>query len=71
MTQETERLKTQLLAAEVEIARLQSALDELKTTCERHNDPMWRGFANDYDKGFSDCAASLLYGINHITGADK
>ena len=53
------------------IARLQSALDELKTTCERHNDPMWRGFANDYDKGFSDCAASLLYGINHITGADK
>ena len=70
-SQETERLKTQLLAAEAEIARLQSALDELKTTCERHNDPMWRGFANDYDKGFSDCAASLLYGINHITGADK
>ena len=54
-----------------EIARLQSALDELKTTCERHNDPMWRGFANDYDKGFSDCAASLLDGINRITGADK
>ena len=53
------------------IARLQSALDELKTTCERHNDPMWRGFANDYDKGFSDCAASLLDGINRITGADK
>ena len=53
------------------IARLQNALGELKTTCERHNDPMWRGFANDYDKGFSDCAASLLYGINHITGADK
>lgn len=71
MTQETERLKTQLLAAEAEIARLQSALDELKTTCERHNDPMWRGFANDYDKGFSDCAASLLDGINRITGTDK
>ena len=53
------------------IARLQSALDELKTTCERHNDPMWRGFANDYDKGFSDCAASLLDGINRITGTDK
>ena len=69
--QETERLKTQLLAAEAEIARLQSALDELKTTCERHNDPMWRGFANDYDKGFSDCAASLLDGINRITGTDK
>ena len=32
---------------------------------------MWGGFANDYDKGFSDCAASLLDGINHITGADK
>ena len=47
MTQETECL---LLAAEVEIARLQNALGELKTTCERHNDPMWRGFANDYDK---------------------
>ena len=70
-SQETERLKTELLAAEVEIARLQSALDELKTTCERHNDPMWRGFANDYDKGFSDCAASLLDGINRITGTDK
>ena len=68
MTQETERL---LLAAEVEIARLQNALGELKTTCERHNDPMWRGFANDYDKGFSDCAASLLDEINRITGADK
>ena len=53
------------------IARLQSALDELKTTCERHNDPMWRGFANDYDKGFSDCAASLLDGINRIIGTDK
>ena len=71
MTQETERLKTQLLAAEAEIARLQNALGELKTTCERHNDPMWRGFANDYDKAFSDCAASLLYGINRITGTDK
>ena len=66
-----ERKNKQLLAAEAEIARLQSALDELKTTCERHNDPMWRGFANDYDKGFSDCAASLLDGINRITGADK
>jgi len=53
------------------IARLQSALDELKTTCERHNDPMWRGFANDYDKGFSDCAASLLDGINRITGTKE
>ena len=53
------------------IARLQSALDELKTTCKRHNDPMWRGFANDYDKGFSDCAASLLNEINRITGTDK
>ena len=70
-SQETERLKTELLAAEAEIARLQSALDELKTTCERHNDPMWRGFANDYDKGFSDCAASLLDGINRIIGTDK
>ena len=66
-----ERKNKQLLAAEAEIARLQSALDELKTTCERHNDPMWRGFANDYDKGFSDCAASLLDGINRITGTDK
>lgn len=53
------------------IARLQSALDELKTTCERHNDPMWRGFANDYDEGFSDCAASLLDGINRITGTKE
>ena len=53
------------------IARLQSALDELKTTCERHNDPMWRGFANDYDKGFSDCASSLLDSINRVIGTDE
>ena len=66
-----ERKNKQLLAAEAEIARLQSALDELKTTCERHNDPMWRGFANDYDKGFSDCAASLLDSINRTIGTDK
>ena len=34
MTQETERLKTQLLAAEAEIARLQSALDEVRKFCD-------------------------------------
>lgn len=62
MTQETERLKTQLLAAEVEIARLQSALDEIRLYVI---DSEW----NDEDNTIY--IPSLLHEINRITGTDK
>ena len=68
MTQETERLKTQLLAAEAEIARLQSGLDELKKTCI---EVLGLGISDEFERGW-DCAHhSVLRRIKEITGTDK
>ena len=62
MTQETERLKTQLLAAEAEIVRLQSALDKIRLYVI---DSEW----NDEDNTIY--IPSLLHEINRIIGTDK
>ena len=68
MAQETERLKTQLLAAEAEIARLQSALDELKKTCI---EVLGLGISDGFERGWGRAHHSVLRRIEWITGADK
>ena len=68
MTQETERLKTQLLAAEAEIARLQSALDELKKTCI---EALGLGISGEFERGWDRAHRKVLRTIEEITGADK
>lgn len=68
MTQETERLKTQLLAAEAEIARLQSGLDELKKTC---NDVLDLGISDEFERGWDRAHHRVLRRIKGITGTDK
>ena len=68
MAQETERLKTQLLAAEVEIARLQSALDELKEWCRFQ---LCENDGTQWDAGWCASHRRILNEINRITGADK
>ena len=68
MTQETECLKTELLAAEAEIARLQSALDELKKTCIK---VLGLGISNEFERGWDRAHHRVLRTIEEITGADK
>lgn len=71
MTQETERLKTQLLAAEVEIARLQSALDDLKEWAQDEKQKSLDSDLSEYNNAKYVMAALLVENINRITGADK
>ena len=66
--QETERLKNQLLAAEAEIARLQSALDELKEWCRFQ---LCENDGTQWDAGWCASHRRILNEINRITGADK
>ena len=68
MTQETECLKTELLAAEAEIARLQSALDELKKTCI---EVLELGISDEFERGLGCAHHRVLRRIEGITGADK
>ena len=68
MTQETERLKTQLLAAEAEIARLQSGIDELKKTCIK---VLGLGISDEFERGWDRAHHCVLRRIERITGADK
>ena len=67
-SQETERLKTELLAAEAEIARLQSALDELKEWCRFQ---LCENDGTQWDAGWCASHRRILNEINRITGADK
>ena len=67
-SQETERLKTQLLAAEAEIARLQSALDELKEWCRFQ---LCENDGTQWDAGWCASHRRILNEINRITGTDK
>ena len=71
MTQETERLKTQLLAAEVEIARLQSALDDLKEWAQDEKQKSLDSDLSEYNNAKYVMAALFVENINRITGADK
>lgn len=68
MTQETERLKTQLLAAEAEIARLQSGIDELKKTC---NEVLDLGVSDEFERGWGCAHRRVLRRIEGIIGTDK
>ena len=68
-SQETERLKTQLLAAEAEIARLQSALDEVRKFCDGEIDDF--DCESLYDQGILCGFRLVVKKINRITGADK
>ena len=69
MTQETERLKNQLLAAEAEIARLQSALDEIKSHIKSHLDEDYD--EDDFDRGWLSAFKRINHNVNRITGTDK
>ena len=66
--QEIERLKTQLLAAEAEVARLQSGIDELKKTCIK---VLGIGISNEFERGWDRAHHRVLRTIEEITGADK
>ena len=66
--QEIERLKTELLAAEAEIARLQSALDELKEWCRFQ---LCENDGTQWDAGWCASHRRILNEINRITGTDK
>jgi hypothetical protein len=71
MTQETERLKTELLAAEVEIARLQIALDELKEWAQDEKQKSLDGDLSKYNNAKYVMAALFVENINRIIGTDK
>lgn len=66
--QETERLKTQLLAAEAEVARLQSGIDELKKTCIK---VLGLGISDEFERGWDRAHHGVLRTLEEITGADK
>ena len=66
--QETERLKSQLLAAEAEVARLQSGIDELKKTCIQ---VLGLGISDEFERGWDRAHHGVLRTIEEITGADK
>lgn len=68
MSRETEHLKNQLLAAQVEIARLQSALDELKKTCI---EVLGLGISDEFERGWGRAHHRVLRRIEGITGTDK
>lgn len=63
MTQEA-----QLIAAEAEIARLQSALDELKEWCRFQ---LCENDGTQWDAGWCASHRRILNEINRITGTDK
>ena len=60
--------KTQLLAAEAEVARLQSGIDELKKTCIK---VLGLGISNEFERGWDRAHHRVLRTIEEITGADK
>lgn len=63
-----ERKNKQLLAAEAEIARLQSGLDELKKTC---NDVLDLGVSDEFERGWDRAHHRVLRRIEGIIGTDK
>lgn len=63
-----ERKNKQLLAAEAEIARLQSALDDLKKTC---NDVLDLGVSDGFEQGWGCAHRRVLCRIEAIIGVDK
>ena len=70
-SQETECLKTELLAAEAEIARLQSALDDLKEWAQDEKQKSLDSDLSEYNNAKYVMAALFVENINRITGADK
>lgn len=36
------------------------AVHLLKQFIEMHNNPEWRGYPNDYDRGYADCCKAIL-----------
>ena len=63
-----ERKNKQLLSAEAEIARLQSALDELKEWCRFQ---LCENDGTQWDAGWCASHRRILNEINRITGTDK
>ena len=66
--QETEHLKTELLAAEAEVARLQSGLDELKKTCI---EVLELGVSDEFERGWDRAHHRVLRRIEGIIGTSK
>jgi len=64
-----ERKNKQLLAAEAEIARLQSALDEIKSHIKSHLDEDYD--EDDFDRGWLSAFKRINHNVNRITGTDK
>lgn len=63
MSNELERLKTELIAAEVEIARLNEGLVQLK---EKARFFKYCPLECDYDRGFSRASSLILDKINDM-----
>lgn len=59
------------IAQEVEIARLQRGLDELRKMAFNLKTDLLRENHVEYDKGWKDCASSFYHEINRIVGEIK
>jgi hypothetical protein len=68
LQQENERLKTELLAAEAEIARLESGFGDLKQWAE---ETISIESKDSFDMGMDLACESLINRINRITGILK
>ena len=66
-----ERKNKQLLAVEAEIARLQSALDDLKEWAQDEKQKSLDGDLSEYNNAKYVMAALFVENINRITGTDK
>lgn len=65
MSNELERLKTELLAAEAEIARLESGFEELRDSTDGfENMP----FGEDYSSGYETAMYIINFEVKRITG---
>lgn len=68
MSNELERYKTTCLAQEAEIARLQSALDNLKELTKDYENQC---LGEDYSSGYETAMYVIYWEINRITGTEK
>ena len=66
-----ERKNKQLLAAEAEIARLQSALDDLKEWAQDEKQKSLDGDLSEYNNAKYVMAALFVENINRITGIEE
>ena len=71
LQQQNERLKAQLVAAEAEIARLQSGFDDLKLWVESKKKWIAMGYWEGYTSEEYVDADDLIDEINRITGVEK